>query len=506
MHSGAIVIKKADQLVPEELFKKVLTENKSCYGAATIAEGMIGSGAVPKTGTIEELMKSQLENKDIPVVFFFGNFPAGFAKEDMQPYVLLRNAEQEPIVVAFLEGNFPGFEKTDSAHAAEYYVVIDELIPKFQSYFEMVGEDLDKLTKQFEGVMIKKDMDRLIGERGVITLLAANGKISTFEDNSEGNDFSWGWASKTYGYNGAPVAVKEKEVVSETGLGSFRPGNKKVVARQGDAPAVKPVEVPKPVVETKPDAPKAPVEAPKTDTAIPAGVAITVKCPDNVHAKNAIKDYYRTRLGFVPENWKQKPSITDVPRGKAAAIKSFADPALANAMPAAAPKADAGQPMGPVEKARTSGHVVGSKDTGVKHIAEITPSKSGKDAKKEPQEAVALLSADTKKYLADSWLKGAQVVKSLDANSKEIPDPAKLQEIETKFGSFCDQNGMNLEDFFRTDLKAWIELGEHCPDALALALCDFRRAYIKMLKEEDRPSATKPVVEGNAPKRIARQA
>lgn len=499
MHKGVIIIKHADQLVPQAAFEEALKTCKSCYGASMAAEGQLVVGAVGKAGTLEELMQTQTDNKDLGVIFYFGDYPADYQREDMQPFVLLRDTEAKPILACFLEGDFKHHVPDKSLHSGEYSVVTDTLIPKLKTYFEMVDNNIDKLMETLEKPAIGKELSNTFSDRGVIVFMSNTRKIITYSENALEGTFPWGSMSQVGDYKEGADAKEESQ---PEGLSNFRRPGKAVGKSSTPAAAdvsAKPtgkapkreqaVEVTKPDEKTVEGKPEPVVEPGKTDTTAPDVVGPKVKCPENVQGKNAIRAWYHKNAGFCPDGYKHKPTVTS--KLTAEPAKAVPDTAMAAALAKAAPEAGSGKSVGAGKE--TTSKPTG-KDTTPKHVASVTATGGTPAAAKAPSEPVPVLSADQKKYIVDDFLKGAQVQKSLDVNARDIIDP-KLMSDDSKYPMFTEQVGLTgLEQTFRWDYGSLVEMGTYAPEALACLFLETRLAYLKVLSAEGK-AVTENVVQ-----------
>ncbi len=494
MYKGAIIIKNSGLLVPVKAFESTVGLFPSCYGAATAYDGQLIAGAVASKGNIPELMKSQEENQDVPMIFYFGNYSSGFLKDDMQPFTLLSDDEGRKLLMAFLEGDFGHYAKEGSTHSPESFVVSSELVPKIKLLNKMCDGDLSKIMEALGDDSIHGDMTKLFADRGVVTIFAANGQILSYSENALEGTFPWGWMSQVGDYKEGEA---KKEASSGLGLTGFRSGNKQVTSKAPPASSGnKSTSKPAPV-EAKPDVKtdEPVVEPGKTDTVVPgdAGKGVEIQCPTNVQGKNAIRAWYHKHAGFCPDGYKNRPKVTS--RLEVGATKAVPDTAMAAALVAADASANDGKRVD-AGSSKPTGKV--HKDTSTKHVASTSSVGGAKPTAAEApaSEPIPVLSADQKKYIVDDFLKGAQVTKSLDAGSKDMIDPAMIADIESKFPTFTEQTGLkNLGPTLRWDFKSLSELGTYAPEALAMLLIETRNELIKHLASAEKAPITNEVQE-----------
>jgi hypothetical protein len=409
-HSGVIVVKDKDQIVPKPYIEKVLEHNPTAYGMALVEKGAILDDIVSKDVSADVIMQLQEGFKKEVAVFHFGNYPAGYMVGDLQPFEVLKDDNKQPALVAFVEGNFSSQGKEKSSHTNEFFAVYDGLTPKLQMLYNLADHNIGKLM----GVLattptFKKDLSSLWVDRGTILLLACTGQIYSYSINPLEKKFDWGWTSNHYDFG------VEKEM-SPADL---------IRAKQ----AAKIAGV---ITETKPTvgpiAGIAPTP-PKTETSVPA---ITqpkmVQCPVTVRGKKNIAEWYRANAGYNPLNYKQRPVVevkSDLVTGekKGEIIKTFQDlpkdlPVIPGVKPAEPPAEPVSEPAGP--------------STPIPVIP------------KKEQDAVI------------------GFIKTIGADSREILSPKSIQDLEQKYPTFAQYCGMEDLGFIRSwPYSAFVELVEN---------------------------------------------
>jgi len=442
--TGVIVLKDKDQLVSERYWEKVLGANKSCSGFAFASNGVVELGKLDKVDTLKEIQELHEAGKNFAIVNFFGNGSVG--KEDLQPFVVLEK-NGKPMLVAFLEGDFNAYGKTDSSHTNEYHLVNNILVPKSKQLFRLVKEDINQFMSELADPVTQSELINTTVPRGTITLIAGNGAIFSFEKNADKGTFPWGWTSNTYGY-----VEKNEEAKPSSSLANRFFGKKP---------------------EAKPEPPSI---VPGKDTTQPSvlhkeEVARLGSPPKEVQGKGAIKKWYRNNAlqGVLPVNWSERPEVPLKTR-PSQTVKSFKELPQIASTESIKPKDTAPKVVVPA-------------------VAQTLPTKTPVE---HPQEhKVPIIPAEHKKDIIDRFLK------TVDTNSQEIVDPKTIQSLENKLPTFCEQVGLKgLDETFRWSFKSLVELGEMSKEALATLAMNYRTAYILTLAErpsEEKVETTLPV-------------
>ena len=126
MPKGVTILRRKDRELPEEYLDCVLEHNKTAVGAAFADRGELLMSSVANI-TVDKIKKTAMETdqsfKEFPLLFSFFDHTSTLNEEDKQPYILLRDDKNTPIVAAFLEGDFSNFAQAGSAHSDEYEAV-----------------------------------------------------------------------------------------------------------------------------------------------------------------------------------------------------------------------------------------------------------------------------------------------------------------------------------------------------------------------------------------------
>lgn len=448
---GVVILKAAHHLIPDEFLEIVLKENPTCGGAALSTfdkEPTLFCDTFDKPD-LKSFKDIQESFQDSTILFFAGNYPEGYLKEDRQPFNLLRDEKDKVLMVGFLEGDFEGFQKEGSKHSGEFFAANEYLAPKLSYLYGLVGNDMAKLIKELQSPVNIRDLRNTFEDRGTMILMPYTGDIITCSENPDEKEFSWGGTSKTYGYQEktpepveAPPKEEEKEISEmEKKIAAFK-------ARKAAEAAGTTVE-PAKAVETKAtEALRAPTFPPpdakgelsseelqwKHKLEKPAPGNRWAAPPLNSNNSNK-KAWYNKRRTTLPSGWKDSVPI-QVP---------------ITAMGAALAEAKAKSPLPTATAVPQTPLPSKVPDTLVPERPAEAPAKelevpADVKAPNQPTEEgapIPVLNPKLQRHIVDTHLKQAKVKAILDADGEDIVNPKSFQDIEKKFPDVIQQLGLN---------------------------------------------------------------
>ncbi len=214
LDKGYTIVKNGGKVIPDDLIEKVL-QGTSALSAVSLHAGdghylMVGRRrgemTMPKVKTFQE---GKWENQTVTLFFQHGVIAMD---EDMQPFTLLKNDEGQPILVAFLDGNFSAFEQTESTHTPEYHAIDMDIRPRIEKLYKMLGKDLPKLMEELKDPMTYRDIgNTMVGDQGSITFISADKTIYSISvaTDTRAQAFDFGWVSDVNGYMEATPKADE---------------------------------------------------------------------------------------------------------------------------------------------------------------------------------------------------------------------------------------------------------------------------------------------------------
>lgn len=470
MQSGVIIRRNSGLLVPDAYAELAIKANPTAWGAAIVTEGelQLNKGE----GLDLEMFKDTIQAFDKQdITFYLCSSPSAIDIGDVSPFTILTNddKEQTPLLVAFIEGNFPQFEKTGSSHPAEFFVANEYLIPKLQELFELADGDIAKVMSTIQKPYFKREMMNVAVPRGAITLVSATGEALTFAQADDSAEYPWGWVSKNLGYAKAAPAEKAEEP-KKKGMFSV----KSTVREKAQT--------------TPSSAVAAAVVPPKTTTAVAPQYKIMKWRPENNMSRSNKKEAYKQRIGYLPAKWADNVEIEVYVKADTNKLLTFSEvkklglaavglPALNNPPPQHNPPGQEG-----------------GKDVQPDHV--VVPEKAPA-SKGVTTECLPLISPQTREHIL-KIMGDAKVQKLIADNADIISDPNKVKALEAKFVDFSAQLGMKkIDDFMSWSFEMMYDLAKAKPDGIAVMCWTFRNMLAgKMAKEAKAPEG---VVQETAP-------
>lgn len=512
--SGTVIIKEAKHMIPEAALEAALMGHSSAVGIAIALGDRIEIVSGDSQFATKEIITEALDSfKDHTAIMFLGKGP--MTEESIQPFVAALNAEGQPVLAAFIEGDTEECAHEDSKHSSHFFAHAEEFEPLISRMHQDHNYDLDATVTQLREAKNVRKIAATFGENmGALFILAANGEIITISNypvmqgQSLFTEFSWGKMLHSGDYKEAAPA---RPSLLKRAASAILPAANKPVVQDAATPIAK--EEAAKDTSSKPTDNVQKMTPPSAKANLePDEVLVKVgPCPSQVRKDNKKKKWWYTNAGFCPPNYADNNCIVEVVKKKTE-IKDFKElPAQhVDASAATAAAADNTAFKTGAASAPTSGSQIVRKKVGattvVKHpVAATEPLNSRKDlapkyviAKDTKTSAVStefmpVISPETKAALEKDFL--TKVKKNLNLNSQVIDDPANAQAAENLHPDLAQQIGLNLEDTFKWDLEALVELGKIDSKALAILCQNYRNRYIKTLKIEDKaapPVSSKP--------------
>lgn len=173
MQNGTIVWKLKGHELPSDFVEKAL-KNQTSFGVAQQDGGIIQMSRVKITYTPEMFKTINTGLKDRECVLYFQHGPNPTHIDDVNPFIILENERKEPILVAFLDGDFSSHEKADSSHSSQFFVAT-ELQERIKTIHNRLGSKISETMKTIEGdgELSQELFNTMIGNRGSIMLLSS---------------------------------------------------------------------------------------------------------------------------------------------------------------------------------------------------------------------------------------------------------------------------------------------------------------------------------------------
>ena len=423
MSMGKVVYKKKGELIPEQLLDKLFFGKPTLVDCCVVDQGKFTFAHPDKVDSKEEFKKIMEVFKDYPIMYFFG-YSAEYLTDDRQPFVLVRNSKDQPILAVCMQGDFRPYYDEKSAHTDEFHALNKYFRPKLQKIFSLCKEDIPQFLDELrDPVMVEELSTKTFLNQGSVEILTITGEIFSFANDDKRKEFKWGFTTDTLGHDESeyPVPEKAKGGLAEalSGLPGFKP-------------------------KAKTEAPKAKPEPETQQVVKPAPVPATVEDelifpPAEVQAgsKNQKRAWYNQMFGFAPDNYKNSPGVLRSRLKQKGPIKALSD------IPRNVPVGDP--------------NLAANRDANEKVDIPIIP-----DVKK--------------KQIIENFLESKTISKLL---SDQTPfDPKTILETEGKYPTFCESLGLNLIDTYKWSLASKRELCRRWPDEAGILIQDLTRALL----------------------------
>lgn len=470
----AIFVKAPNKVIPDDVLTQVLSTHDTFFGAAAVLdeEGkkslMEFSVTDKEAMQLEKLNELQLEAFETDLVLCFGKSANGVvATEDLQPYVLIEDGGK-PVLIAFLDGNWPSFEQKDSNHTNEYFFVKTKLIPKVQQLYRLTKSDIEATMRELQDDLVAKELLNDAVEHGVITFLANNGGLVTHNkaDNAEQDD--WGWCSRKP--NGFPA--KTETPAKE--LSAFQ--KMKQTAKAA-------VNTLLPADSDKKEQKAADIVAAKI-THTSEKIGPTPKLGDNTALISMEFVDYPVPEGYANLNNKDKKKWVGATIAKHGAGKfpnEYKKITVLRLPKVAAPIGD-GRPLATetTKPAISNEAMKAALEAADNAAKEKTPTKDLENhnvpsVPAEPKTSVGLpMLQPDKRAHTKAHIDGKMFKTVLDRNARVISDPVKYKEVVARLPNFGEQIGLEggNETAYNWPYESLVELGRVHPEALAVLACN----------------------------------
>lgn len=407
-----------DTDVPEGFLRKVLKEYPSCggYAVQTIEKGapMLVSDRMDTGAELEAVQALLKGYASARVLLTFSKLEK--VQEDfLQPFDFAMPGDVTPLMCFGIEGDFPTMTEAGITEEANFSKKV--VIPNFNKFLKLSEGDLAKFIAEIRDATFVDSLMARIGDRGVFCFLPPTGDTIWLGKNKLGSSYPWGQVSNTLGYveeaAKAAAAVEKKGGWWSVGKGPDLP-----VAKEDTPPSPAPVQpplgLPQKPADTKIDPP--PAERPVQDTTVPPP-GHWEELPKGLSHKDR-KAMVRRVTGCgnnLPDGYDQpgwKYWVVDYP-----------------------------------QKAQTLEALKAKMDDGPKDMRSSKPPK--------------IVVADVNSFVLSAEEKSAvesTLLKTMDRQGKEIPNPLDIQKMETKYTTFTKQFGVTsdqIDTWLPADVEAF---------------------------------------------------
>lgn len=495
MQEHVIAVQTANHALPDGWLKKA-QENGfgTAVGFAYVDKGSLKTALIDTETTLQDLQETVANLKEHTVIFYFMKADTTPLNEDIQPFYLLSDENQLPVLVAFVDGNTTTWNKPESTHGAARHAVWGYLGPKIEKILKDKKTLKDTVTELEDPLTRQELLNNMVLGHGTIMILSSDGVLLDITANHPTRmTYPWGWVTNSFGYleqsaaPPAPPAPRVNPMLAAIGKAPAAPAAPKPSVPS----APKAPSAPKPVAPAAPKAPAAPLApgvhqvsgstvlrapaappAPKTATAIPPNAGkhddlfISMAPPEGLRGqKGALRKwYYNNNTDLV------KDSKTNKMRGKLPDNYENLPPVLVRKPKVTKSLNDAGELI---------------KATGTEHLP-ISQQVVSVDEK------LPIISPAQIKGIREELLRRATLMYS-DPATKTLPDLKFYQEIEEKYPTFFESVGVEdggLDNQEHWDFETRLDLATNFPRGAARLLMDMdidrirKKAEIARLTEQ----------------------
>lgn len=214
--SGTILQRKAGLLIPESVIKLLLEKNPTFVSSSTVQDGKmdIDGQMTPELGdvmTAQELLKAQDQ------LLFLGNYPDQFPEDSANPFVVLYDNNNNPILLMYTDGDFSNYHEEKSAHSPDFFAFQKYFKPRIDKWLKKSGNKLSSVVEELKDADVQEDIRNSFVGRAMVVFHSITGDIIPIQNkNADFLQADWGYASNGYGWKPEKV-VRQKPSVPETG-------------------------------------------------------------------------------------------------------------------------------------------------------------------------------------------------------------------------------------------------------------------------------------------------
>jgi hypothetical protein len=287
-HKANILVKKPDQLIPADLQTKICEAYPTAFAVAFQGDNEDEVDFLYEEGKVTpEVIGETMDSYKQAHCWYLLKSDQQVLEDDQQPFVLIESEDEKPLLVAFINGDFVTYAKTDSSHTNEYHFATEFLLDAVCNVYDECQEDLDKTLTVLDSPKFREKLQKEIVGEGRIVLIPFKGQFLTFSKD-KAQEYDWGLVTDECGY-------EEEKPEKALTLKERRELRKKGAAAAVTKPA------------TEAPAPKTVLHLPQkdTETRLPndAGKEEFIDVPDQGSGK-ALRGWWHRNVGHTkPKDW-----------------------------------------------------------------------------------------------------------------------------------------------------------------------------------------------------------
>lgn len=417
-NSTTIILRYPDKDVPEAYLRSVLAAHPSCGGYAiqtldkgvpTIVSDRMDTGVALEA--VQDLLKGYASNLVL----------LSFSKMDkveeglLQPFDFTMPGDVTPLMSFAIEGDFPSLTEAGITEEANFSKKV--IIPNFNKFLKFSEGDLAKFIAELKDPTFIDSLMARIGDRGVFCFLPPAGDAIWLGKDKLGSSYPWGQVSNHHHYKEVPA----QPPVAKAGWWSAK-GPTLPVAQEDPSAPVQPTP-PVPLNAPSPDGTDTRITAPTSDPNTPPA-GHWEELPKGLSQKDR-KAFVRRVTGcgsILPEGF-DKPGwkywVTEYQ------LRARDLPELKDQLESVLKQNGYDQP---------------------KDMRAAGPRPSPSRGSEVITEANSLVLTADEKSVAESTM-----LKIMDRQGKEVPNPLDIQKSEAKYPTFTKQFGVTSDQ-----IDAWL--------------------------------------------------
>jgi hypothetical protein len=434
-----VLVREPNVNVPEAYLRKVLAACPSGGGYSVQSKNARGEPELITDNTdsggdlegVQELLKGYSSHR---ILLAFNKLEK-VDEKFLQPFHVALDGDD--VLLSFgIDGTFPTM--VEAGTTEESLLAQRVMFPNIQKLIKYSAGDLDKFLAELRDPTFVDMVMSRIGDRGAFCFLPPTGEAIWLGKNTIGSTFPWGQTSDTLGYTETPASAQATKADVKKGWWGKSKGPEVPVAQADLSPAVEPAApppVPDPVNNPAPAQPDTRIVAPPAEP--PKGKWVAI--PKGLSKDQRKKMIRRvTNCGSVlPDKWNEDPFY-------------YFEAEYARDEQLAALAAQNGpKDMRNNQPAPSSGHEV-------RELREET--------------AIFMMSKDELSETEEA------ILKIMDRQGKEVPNPLEAQKREAKYPKFSDKFGLKIEQTHTWDAR---DLKLLSPKALFHYALELRRRDIE---------------------------
>lgn len=323
---STIVVRSSGQVLPDAYAELFLKDAKA-FGVAVVNDGKItvdssiydSDNPPMTTADLKELL-DQFKNS----VAVLWTSKDETHEDDVQPFQVLVDKDDNPNLVMFVTGEYPGSRQTDSTLSDGYWLAEKQVAPYVLKMARGIETDMSKLLNEFNDELNQNILKNMITGTGSLTFVCDSWDPITISKGEGTSSFGWGWVSDTLGYKETPPASVVEQPKATTG--GLLKRNRSILssnappAAQPDPAPLKPGAVEGPKVPDK-ATPKTDIEAAHAELAERETEHQMIGPPKELKGKSR-KNWFQQNCQFVPTNFFEETAVAPA---KKTVAKDFKD-------------------------------------------------------------------------------------------------------------------------------------------------------------------------------------